>query len=74
MVEVLMLHTQLGVYVPSGPTVGGFGIWSKNPVSSNTAVFRYGVYFPADFNFVKGAKEVKRTDEVNELNSNQIYF
>ncbi|XP_035713955.1 uncharacterized protein LOC118438196 [Folsomia candida] len=42
-----------GSYVPSGPIVGGFGIWSRHPVNSNTAVFKYGVYFPPDFNFVR---------------------
>ena len=45
-----------GSYVPSGPIVGGFGIWTNHPVNANTAIFKYGVYFPADFNFVKGGK------------------
>jgi len=45
-----------GSYVPSGPIVGGFGIWSKHPVSTPTAVFKYGVWFPEDFDFVKGGK------------------
>jgi hypothetical protein len=45
-----------GSYVPSGPIVGGFGIWSRHPVSANTAIFKYGVYFPANFNFVRGGK------------------
>jgi hypothetical protein len=45
-----------GSYVPSGPIVGGFGIWSNHRVNSNTAVFKYGVYFPEDFDFVKGGK------------------
>lgn len=47
-----------GSYVPSGPIVGGFGIWSNHPVSSNTAVFKYSVYFPDNFNFVKGGRKL----------------
>lgn len=43
-----------GSYVPSGPIVGGFGIWSNHPVVTDTAVFKYGVYFPVDFDFVSG--------------------
>jgi len=45
-----------GSYVPSGPITGGFGIWSRHPVPANTAVFKYGVFFPADFDFVRGGK------------------
>lgn len=48
------VHYPAGSYVPSGPVVGGFGIWTNHPVNANTAVFKYSVYFPDNFNFVKG--------------------
>lgn len=50
------VHYPAGSYVPSGPLVGGFGIWTNHPVNANTAVFKYSVYFPDNFNFVKGGK------------------
>jgi hypothetical protein len=42
-------------YKPSGPIVGGFGLYTDHPVS-NTAVFKYSINFPEGFNFVKGGK------------------
>jgi len=45
-----------GSYVPSGPIVGGFGIWTNHRVSAETAIFKYSVFFPSGFNFVKGGK------------------
>jgi len=45
-----------GSYVPSGPIVGGVGIWSRHPLSTPTAVFKYSVWFGPDFDFVNGGK------------------
>jgi len=34
----------------------GFGIYTEHRVETSTAHFKYSVFFPADFNFVKGGK------------------
>lgn len=46
-----------GSYVPSGPIVGGFGIWTNHKVPTDTAVFKYSVFFPSGFQFVKGGNK-----------------
>jgi len=44
-----------GSYKPSASPQGGFGLYTNHKLTSQ-AVFQYGVYFPAGFNFVKGGK------------------
>lgn len=35
---------------------GGFGVYTEHPVSAGGASFKYSVFFPEGFNFVKGGK------------------
>jgi len=44
-----------GSYSPEGPIIGGFGVWTAHKIP-NTAILQFGVFFPADFNFVHGGK------------------
>lgn len=44
-----------GSYSPEGPIVGGFGIWTRHRIT-NTARFKFSVFFPAGFNFWRGGK------------------
>ncbi|XP_037049639.1 uncharacterized protein LOC119083929 [Bradysia coprophila] len=44
-----------GSYTPSVEPIGGFGVWTKHQIN-HTAIFKYGVFFPAGFDFVKGGK------------------
>ncbi|CAL8073922.1 unnamed protein product [Orchesella dallaii] len=50
------VHYPAGSYSPEGPIIGGFGVWTDHPVPGDTASFKYSVFFPAGFNFVKGGK------------------
>lgn len=50
------VHYPAGSYSPEGPIVGGFGVWTDHPVPGEAASFKYSVFFPAGFNFVKGGK------------------
>lgn len=50
------VHYPAGSYSPEGPIVGGFGVWTDHPVPTQGASFKYSVYFPAGFNFVRGGK------------------
>jgi len=43
-----------GSWNPSNSPVGGFGLYTNNPVTSGTAVLSYSVFFPVGFNFVLG--------------------
>jgi hypothetical protein len=44
-----------GSYKPSATPVGGFGLYTNHRVTTG-AILKYGVFFPAGFNFVKGGK------------------
>jgi len=44
-----------GSYKPSASPQGGFGLYTNHRVTTG-AILKYGVFFPAGFNFVKGGK------------------
>jgi len=50
------VHYPAGSYSPEGPIVGGFGTWTDHPVPTQTAILKFSVFFPEDFDFVHGGK------------------